>query len=147
MRTSLFNVVVFASLLMLLSCNKESRFFEGLLMTECPQKGDTVAVDILKIPFKWDSMFYFSGRFSKREIENIIMMPLDGCFDIGPRVIFTCDGKVIYEEDWYFTERYANYVYLSNCERNNYLHLTSSSSVIYTCKYENDSGQYYLIWQ
>lgn len=147
MRTRFFEIVMLAPLFMLLSCAKETRYFESLLMAECPQKGDTVVVDLLKLPFEWDSMFYFSGRFSKHEIEQTIMMSLDKRFDTGPRVIFICDGTVVYEEVWYFTERYTNYVYLDKCMGGDYLQLTSSSSIIHACIEEKESGQYYLIWK
>lgn len=51
--------------------------------------------------FEWDTMYYYSNKYSLDEIVEDLGMSLTEYTDIGDRVIFFNKGKIIYIEEWF----------------------------------------------
>jgi hypothetical protein len=51
--------------------------------------------------FEWDSMYYFSGSVYLDEISEILGSELDCYIDIGARLVFVKNDKVVYCEEYF----------------------------------------------
>lgn len=51
--------------------------------------------------FEWDTMCFYSGAFSLEEINSDLGFDLKDFSDIGDRVVFIYNGKVVYHKEWF----------------------------------------------
>jgi|688.fasta_scaffold289601_2 hypothetical protein len=51
--------------------------------------------------FEWDTMCYYSGANSLEDINKDLGFELKEFTDIGDRVLFIKDSKVVYQKEWF----------------------------------------------
>ncbi len=69
---------------------------------ECTEQNNNCIVDFSKImKFEWDTMYYFSGANSLEDINKSLGFEFKEFTDIGDRIIFLNNGKVVYQKEWF----------------------------------------------
>lgn len=51
--------------------------------------------------FKWDTVYYFSGKYSLEEVNKELGFNLKKYTDVGSRIIFVLDGRDVYVKEWF----------------------------------------------
>jgi len=69
---------------------------------KCSNKDNCIIDLSISMDFEWDKMFYFSSAFSLEEINERLGTELKNFTDIGDRLIFMNDNKVIYHQEWFY---------------------------------------------
>jgi hypothetical protein len=66
------------------------------------QKSPRCQLDLKTLtPFDWDELYYFSGAASLEDIEEVLRFKLDSFTDIGDRLVFVKNKKVVYHKEWF----------------------------------------------
>lgn len=113
--SSMFILCILGALIIRCTPDKQ-RIVERFIVGSASNQKDTVVIDFTKLPFDWDTVYFFSGKIdSPKEIRTILKDSDYNCInEPGSRIIFKNKGSVVYEEDWFTTSRYANYIYYHN---------------------------------
>ncbi len=53
------------------------------------------------LEFDWDTVYYFSGKYSLDEINEILGFSLRNYTDVGARLIFVYKGRGVYSYEWF----------------------------------------------
>lgn len=93
------------SLVLLFSACSSRGDFDSIVENEfekCSDQNANCVVDFSKIMrFEWDTMYYFSGVNSLGDINKTLGFNFKQFTDIGDRVIFLNNGKVVYQKEWF----------------------------------------------
>lgn len=93
------------SLLLLFSACSNLNDFDNIIEREfdkCSKQSSNCVLDLSNIMnFEWDTMYYFSRANSLEEINEYISFNYEQFVDIGDRVIFLKNKKVVYHQDWF----------------------------------------------
>ncbi|MDR0507214.1 MAG: hypothetical protein LBH32_10445 [Dysgonamonadaceae bacterium] len=92
---------LFISLIIINSCQKYNSF-EKYIVKEYKQCNETnCIIDISdKLNFDWDTVCYLSGGYSLEEINNFLGFQLTQFTDIGNRLLFLKNNKVVCQYEW-----------------------------------------------
>lgn len=69
---------------------------------KCSSKDNCIIDFSTTMDFEWDKMFYFSSAFSLEEINERLGTELKSFTDIGDRLVFMNDNKVVYHQEWFY---------------------------------------------
>lgn len=132
-------------LLSLLSNSCQDRIFEKTVALDGVT--NEYQVDLSRLPFDWENVYFFQGDYSDTEIEAIIGAKLPDSTDIAYFVVvFIAKGRVVYEECWYHSFSYNHYCCISGSDRR-YDSLSVNSPIINVRPIERriDSKEWYEI--
>lgn len=87
---------------------------------QCEQQSNYV-IDFAKLlPYDWDTLYYFSGKWELDDIIDTLGIPLNAISysDVGPKVFFMRQGHVVYQTGWfpYPPERCPKHIYFDTPE-------------------------------
>lgn len=98
------NILILSSILFFSACSNRNDF-DDIVANEfetCSEQRNNCVVDFSKImKFEWDTMYYFSGANSLEDINKSLGFELKEFTDIGDRIIFLNNGKVVYQKEWF----------------------------------------------
>lgn len=98
-------LLLISSALFFSACSNRNDF-DSIIINEfnkCPKQSTNCIVDLSKIMnFEWDTMYYFSGANSLEDMNEILGFDYKQFSDIGDRVIFLKNGKIVYQKEWLF---------------------------------------------
>lgn len=81
----------------------------------CTLKNNYVIDFATLIPYDWDTLYFFSGKWELEDIIDTLGIPLSAVSysDVGPKVFFMQQGHVVYQTGWfpYPPERCPKYIY------------------------------------
>ena len=57
----------------------------------------------MMLPYDWDTMYYFSGKWDLKDILDTLGVPLNAVSysDVGPKVFFMREGRSVYQTGWF----------------------------------------------
>lgn len=86
-------------------CSQESKFENSVTKEFQKCKGtDGCVLDMTKtFDFDWDTVYYFSGKYSLEEINRVIGFEIKNYKDVGARIIFVRNGRDVYSYEWFPT--------------------------------------------
>lgn len=90
---------------LILGCAPKSKFDISITKEYQKCKGtEGCVLDMAKaFDFDWDSVYYFSGKYSLEEINSVIGFELKNYNDVGARLIFVHKGRDVYSYEWFPT--------------------------------------------
>lgn len=91
-------------ILFLGGCSNKNEI-DSLIINEWEKCGDknSCIIDFSTVmSFEWDKMFYFSSALSLEEINAKLGTELQGFIDIGDRLIFMSNDKIVYHQEWFY---------------------------------------------
>jgi hypothetical protein len=98
------NKMLFLGILIsLLSCSTKKDFDSVVAdkYQKCENSNDCI-IDFSTIMwFEWDTMCFYSGSNSLEDINKDLGFELKEFTDIGDRLIFLNNGKVVYQKEWF----------------------------------------------
>ncbi|UQA76748.1 hypothetical protein K2F45_07070 [Sphingobacterium siyangense] len=98
-----FQWYVFMLVFFLLGCSQDPNF-DNTVMREFQQckSNNGCILDMEKaFDFDWDTVYYFSGKYSLDEINEILGFNLRSYTDVGARFIFVYKGRDVYSYEWF----------------------------------------------
>lgn len=98
-----FLILVFC--IFVFNCSNKNDF-DNIISKEwdkCDKKNECV-IDFAHIMnFNWDTMCFYSAANSLEEINNDLGTELKDFTDIGDRIIFLDNGKIVYHKEWFYS--------------------------------------------
>ena len=88
-----------------LGCSQESEFDNSIKkeFQKC-KESESCVLDMTKaFNFDWDTVYYFSGKYSLEEINRVIGFEIKNYKDVGARIIFVHNGRDVYSYEWFPT--------------------------------------------
>jgi len=59
-------------------------------------------IDLSKVlTFDWDTMYFFSNANFLNEIDSMLGFHLKEYYDVGDRIVFTNNRRVVYYQEWF----------------------------------------------
>ncbi len=82
---------------------------------QCERQSNYVIDFATLLPYDWDTLYYFSGKWELDDIIDTLGIPLTAVSysDVGPKVFFMRQGHVVYQTGWfpYPPERCPKHIY------------------------------------
>ncbi len=69
---------------------------------KCSAKDNCIIDFSTVMSFQWDKMFYFSSALSLEEINAVLGTELNSFTDIGDRIVFMKENKILYHKEWFY---------------------------------------------
>jgi len=70
--------------------------------SNCINKESCIVDFSKEIEGEWDTMYFFSGANSLEEINSILGFELKKFTDIGDRILFLKENKIVYQQEWFY---------------------------------------------
>ncbi len=88
---------------MLLNCSPKSDFDSIVAENwrKCGGKTDCIIDFSTAMRFEWDTMYYYSIENSLDSIQPDLKFDYNKWEDIGDRVFFVKDNRIVYHQDWF----------------------------------------------
>lgn len=96
-------ILAFILSLFLFNCSNKRDIDEVVIKTyeKCSNRNKCI-IDFAKImDFQWDTMYYFSSANSLEDINVGLGFEYQYFLDIGDRVIFLNNNKIVYHKEWF----------------------------------------------
>ncbi len=110
-----FQGYLFMLVFFLLGCSQDPNF-DNTVMREFQQckSSNGCILDMDKaFDFDWDTVYYFSGKYTLDEINEILGFNLRSYTDVGARFIFVYKGRDVYSYEWFpSSDNLKEYVYM-----------------------------------
>jgi hypothetical protein len=70
---------------------------------QCERQSNYVIDFATLLPYDWDTLYYFSGKWELDDIIDTLEIPLNAISysDVGPKVFFMRQGHVVYQTGWF----------------------------------------------
>ncbi|MEJ5092865.1 hypothetical protein GEO21_22710 [Sphingobacterium faecium] len=87
----------------ILGCTQGSKFDNSIMEEFQKCKGDKGCIlDMAKaFDFDWDTVYYFSGKYSLEEINKLVGFEIKNYNDVGARLIFVHKERDVYSYEWF----------------------------------------------
>lgn len=100
-----FKTLSFACLILILGSCSNKNDMDNLIISKwekCSSKDNCIIDFSTSTNFEWDKMFYFSSAFSLEEVNERLGTELKSFTDIGDRLVFMNDNKIVYHQEWFY---------------------------------------------
>ena len=91
-------------ILLIANCSCKRDDFDSIVAREwkkCNGSSNCIVDFAFILNFDWDTMCFYSGACSLDEINKDLGFKLKEFTDIGDRIIFLKNGKVVYQKEWF----------------------------------------------
>ena len=87
----------------ILGCTQGSKFDNSIMGEFQKCKGDKGCIlDMAEaFDFDWDTVYYFSGKYSLEEINKVVGFEIKNYNDVGARLIFVHKERDVYSYEWF----------------------------------------------
>jgi hypothetical protein len=105
--------------------------------SNCPDK-DNCVIDLSKVlTFDWETMYFFTNAYSLSEIDSILGFHLTEWYDVGDRIVFVKNNRVVYYQEWfpYPSDEIKNVVVF---DTNKKYFRVSKKNAVFSIRKEND---------